>query len=317
MNHNPRVSIGLPVWNGENYLEGALRSICAQTFQDFELIISDNASEDRTEVISREWAAKDPRIRYIRNDKNVGAAKNFNQVFEWSTGEYFKWAAHDDELAPTFLERCVQVLDEDPSVVLCHSLVVILNEHNEVVEQLPHDLTPVHSAKPQVRFSHLLLTDRSNYDLFGLLRAPVLRQTQLFAGYACSDLALRAELGLRGPYFQIPEVLFYARRHPQTASHTNQSHLDWAVWSDPENAGKRLFPHWRIFLEYYKTIGRVPLTNLQRLGCSVQLVRWVFSNLNWGRMLLELIITVAPGVWTVYWKFRQKLLQKLGNNASL
>jgi glycosyltransferase involved in cell wall biosynthesis len=88
----PRLSIGMPVFNGEKYLKEALDSILAQTYSDFELLISDNASTDRTEQICREYAAKDRRIRYYRNEKNIGAPKNFNRVFELSSGKYFRWA---------------------------------------------------------------------------------------------------------------------------------------------------------------------------------------------------------------------------------
>jgi len=118
----PKVSIGLPVYNGENYLRNALESILDQTFRDFEVIISDNASTDRTGEICREYAAKDPRIRYCRNDRNLGAAGNFNRAFELSSGEYFKWAAHDDVIERDFLSSCVSVLDEDPSVVACFAM---------------------------------------------------------------------------------------------------------------------------------------------------------------------------------------------------
>ena len=91
MNNRSRVSIGLPVYNGEKYLEQALISILSQTYTDFELIISDNASTDRTQAICREYAAKDPRIRYYCNEENLGAAPNHNRVFELASGEYFKW----------------------------------------------------------------------------------------------------------------------------------------------------------------------------------------------------------------------------------
>ena len=91
----PLVSIGMPVFNGEDYVEAALDSILTQTFTNFELIISDNASTDRTEEICNDFADSDDRIRYYRQEKNLGAAANFNRVFELSSGKYFKWAAHD------------------------------------------------------------------------------------------------------------------------------------------------------------------------------------------------------------------------------
>src|SRR5512139_3267591 len=117
----PRVSIGVPVYNGENFLKDALDSLLAQTFKDFEIVIADNVSTDQTEEICRSYAAKDARIRYYRNETNIGAGPNHNRVFELSRGEYFKWVCHDDMCAPEFLERCIEVLDRDPSVVLCHA----------------------------------------------------------------------------------------------------------------------------------------------------------------------------------------------------
>lgn len=109
----PRVSIGLPVYNGQQYLRQALDSLLAQTFHTFEVIISDNASNDATPEICRDYAACDPRIRYVRHDVNRGAAWNFNYVFGLARGVYFKWHAHDDMLEPTFLEQCVTILDHD------------------------------------------------------------------------------------------------------------------------------------------------------------------------------------------------------------
>ncbi len=105
--HKPPVAIGLPVFNAEKYLSQAVDSILAQTFSDFHLIISDNASTDRTQEICQAYAAQDNRIRYSRNHRNLGASPNFNRVFELSSHQYFKWAPHDDMIAPEFLARCV------------------------------------------------------------------------------------------------------------------------------------------------------------------------------------------------------------------
>lgn len=89
-----RVSIGLPVYNGEQYLAKALDSLLAQTFTDFEVIISDNASTDRTSEICAAYLERDPRIRYYRNQQNIGAAPNFNRTFELATGMYFKTCSY-------------------------------------------------------------------------------------------------------------------------------------------------------------------------------------------------------------------------------
>ncbi len=132
--HSPRVSVGLAVYNGENFIRAAIDSILAQTFTDFELVISDNASTDKTQEICLEYAAKDGRIRYYRCERNMGAAWNQNRVFELSRGEYFRLAAHDDVIAPEYLAKCVEVLDQNPSVVLCHSWTKAINDQGEVIE---------------------------------------------------------------------------------------------------------------------------------------------------------------------------------------
>src|SRR3990172_11630910 len=114
----PKVSVGMPVYNAERYLEEALASILAQSFDDFELVISDNASTDRTAEICRAYADKDERIRYFRMRQNYGVIDNFNSVFRLSGGEYFKWAASDDVCERDYLRKAVDVLDRDPSIVL-------------------------------------------------------------------------------------------------------------------------------------------------------------------------------------------------------
>ena len=114
----PLVSIGVPVFNGENYVEQALGSVLAQTMGDFEIVVSDNASTDRTSMICQDLAATDRRIRYYRNERNLGAGANYNLAFHQSRGTYFKWMGDDDRLTPTYVSRCVEVLDDDPTLIL-------------------------------------------------------------------------------------------------------------------------------------------------------------------------------------------------------
>ena len=133
MSESPCVSIGLAVYNGEKYLKKALDSIITQTFTDLELIISDNFSTDNTQQICEQYASQDERIRYYRNNKNIGAPRNFNRAFELASGKYFKWAASDDVLAPDFLRKCVAILDKDASVVLCHSITGRIDENGDLL----------------------------------------------------------------------------------------------------------------------------------------------------------------------------------------
>src|ERR1700682_2243328 len=123
-----KITIGLPVYNGAKYLAAAMDSILAQSYGDFDLLISDNASTDGTEEICRDYAKKDPRIRYIRQRQNLGAAANHNLLIPMTDSPYFKWASHDDLLAPGFLAACVDVLDRDSTVVLASPASMLIDE---------------------------------------------------------------------------------------------------------------------------------------------------------------------------------------------
>ena len=193
----PRVSIGLPVHNGGRFVAEALESILAQTYTDFEVIISDNASADQTMRICQAYAAADKRISYSRTDSNLGAARNFNRVFRLSRGEYFKWAAADDVLEPTFLERCVQVLDEDPTVALAYTRVTNLDERNVVREGTFHyHLADLRTPAAYDRFRQMFL-HASVYPVFGLIRSGVLKRTRLFRAHIGADDCLLVDLVLR------------------------------------------------------------------------------------------------------------------------
>ncbi|MEA2093023.1 MAG: glycosyltransferase family 2 protein, partial [Pseudomonadota bacterium] len=215
-----RLGIGLPVYNGDNFLEEALESVLAQTFRDFELVISDNTSTDRTESICRAFAERDPRVKYYRNERNTGAAPNFNRVFELSDNEYFKWIAHDDVHDPGFLEQCIQILDRDPSVVLAYTRAISIDwEGTRMREWGSHP--ELGSGKPHVRFRASLLppTDPVPLPIFGVIRSAILRKTPLQAGFAGCDRALLSELCLYGRFHEVPEALFLQREHKERAGH--------------------------------------------------------------------------------------------------
>ncbi len=281
----PRVSIGLPVYNGENYLREALDSILSQSFKDFELIISNNASTDGTADICKAYAAKDRRIRYFRNQTNLGAAKNFNRVFELSTGEYFKWAAHDDILTPDFLLKCVQRLDHDPAVILCYSKTKIIDARGLFLfdddTKLDIDLT-----RPASRFGDLVLIVHPCFPVFGVIRAEILRKTPLIGGYTSSDRVLLGELSLHGRFFEIPEYLFFRRNHPRQ-SIMAFNYRERIIWFDPLKAGKIVFIVWRVFLEYCLAIKRAPLSWRDRWSCCLVMAKWF--KMWWKGLAFDLL----------------------------
>jgi glycosyltransferase involved in cell wall biosynthesis len=118
----PQVSIGLPVYNGELFVREALDSLLDQTFKDFELIISDNASTDSTGSICNEYAKRDTRIRYIRQTKNIGAVPNFKFVLDEAAGEYFMWAAADDIRSPDCIETYLKYIGKAGGIFTTYAI---------------------------------------------------------------------------------------------------------------------------------------------------------------------------------------------------
>ena len=270
----PRVSIGLPVYNGENFLEAALVSLLNQTYEDFELIISDNASSDRTEEICRSYISKDKKIKYFRSDTNRGAAFNFNRILELSSGEYIKWAAHDDVVADRFLEKAVSVLDRDPAVVLCLSKVKFIDEQGAILDQYNYRSRGL-SIRADERFCDLVISTHVNTEIFGLIRASALKRTP-HGGYAGSDRVLIGELALIGRFYEVPEYLSFHREHSQRASNLHRDLRSYDGWFAPERAKKRIrFPTWKLLIEHLRSIRDAPLSGRERVRCYLGMVRWL------------------------------------------
>lgn len=289
------VSIGLPVFNGEKYLKEAVDSILAQTFKDFELVISDNASTDRTEQICREYVSKDSRVRYFRNNKNIGAPDNFNRVFELSTGKYFKWASCDDVYSPEYLRKCLAVLEKDPSIILCHSKTGRIDENGKVIGNYDRSATYLaNSLKPHERFSVFISMINPVWDLFGLVLRTTLEKTPLQRRFIGSDRNLLVEISLMGRVYEVPEYLFFGREH--LGSYTGQFHskitrtnrnsyrtqLDW--WGA---SNWLVLPHLKNCFEYFRSIRRVPLSNSERILCYYEVLKW-FVKEGWLHIGIEL-----------------------------
>jgi glycosyltransferase involved in cell wall biosynthesis len=265
----------MPVYNGEKFIEQALESILGQTFEDWELIISDNASTDRTQAICEGYAARDPRIRYYRNENNLGAAPNFNRCFELAQGEYFKWAAHDDILAPDYLERCVAVLDQDPEIVLCYARARIIDENGEVIQDYDVHLR-TDSSRPQDRLHDLLWVQHRYYQVFGVMRADVLRKTPLIEPYSASDRVLLVGMSQFGKFHEISDYLFFPRKHDHVSVRTHQTRHTRMVWFDANNQRKIVLPAWALFFGYAQSICRAPLSWRERLYGYRQMGRWMW-----------------------------------------
>lgn len=286
----PRVSIGMPVYNGERYLEQALESLLGQSFADFELIISDNASTDATEQICRAFAARDRRICYLRSETNRGAIWNWNRVFHLARGTYFKWAADDDLYSPEFIRRCVAVLDQNPSVVLCCTKVRKIDQFGSIIPIDPNDDLRVASPKVHERIRYLCCVNHSCFQVFGIIRISALKQTALHGNYVASDRVLLAELALRGPFAEIPEISFFHRDHPFRHTRAVPRPHARTAWHDPIRAKRRrfVFPAWRLLGEYCRSIVRAPLAPNNKALCLLQMARW--TRWNWRNLALDLAL---------------------------
>jgi glycosyltransferase involved in cell wall biosynthesis len=303
----PCLSIGLPVYNGEPFLTAALDSILDQTFRDFELIISDNGSTDATAEICEAYAARDSRIRYYRSDVNRGASWNFNRVFALSSGEYFKWSAADDVIAPTFLEQCRNVMEADPGVVLVYPKSVCIDESGEALED--YDSIMSHrqwSPDPATQFRQVLEEFEfnggasANVYNFGLIRRSALKKTRLLGNYIMADCNVVSALALLGRFHELSEHLLFLRAHPGSSSW-----FEGATWSfekmqnffDPAVKGRMALAMSirKHHFEHARAVWRSPLSMRAKAGlmlyCTrppLRILRKNFDRAVMGRLRLAL-----------------------------
>jgi len=280
----PRLSVGLPVYNGANYLAESLEALLGQSFGDFELIISDNASTDSTPDICQHYAQQDSRIRYFRQPRNVGLAPNHNFAVEQARAELFKWASNDDLYARDLLERCVDALDGNPDVVLAHSWTAMIDSSGAVTKATEYPLATASPRAPD-RFQSLLFDDGGDDD-GGVIRTKVLRQTAMKESYHHADRTIIAELSLYGRFYQVPDWLYFRRDHPERAERACPTVRSRCANMDPRRADRLRNPVVRLYGEYIwsyvSMIRRAPLSPADRRECYRHLAQWVASRARPG-----------------------------------
>jgi glycosyltransferase involved in cell wall biosynthesis len=276
----PRLSIGLPVYNGEQYLAESLDALLGQSYEDFELIISDNASTDDTEGICRRYLAQDPRISYVRQPRNIGAAPNHNLVFRQARGELFKWASHDDLYGRDLLLRCVEALDEQPHVVLSHSWQAIIDGAGNVTQSVDYQLSTDSLRAPE-RFRSLLFAAGGD-DFYGVIRTDVLRRIAPHDSYQHADRTIVAEIALHGPFHQVPEQLYFRRDHPTRAERACPTTRARCANLDPRRADRLRHPTVRLLSDYVwgfvDAVRRAPLSAADKRQCYRYLAHWLVNR---------------------------------------
>ena len=284
----PTLTLGLPVFNGARFLEASVESILSQTFSDFELIISDNASTDGTEAISKSIAGRDPRVTYRRNEANIGIAANFNLLVPLARGRLFKWATADDQLRPGYLDQCVSLLASDASVVLAYTRTDFVDD-----DGAPLDVTDpgwhLVSDDPATRLSAALRAAHFVNAALGVIRTDALRRTHLVPRYPGGDFRMMAELSLLGKFYEIPEPL-YVRRIHQGSTKGNTGNATWLrSYYGGGRAGSRA-AYWRLCGDRARVVVRAGIPSSRKLVLLAQIGRtMVTSRARLYRELGELL----------------------------
>jgi glycosyltransferase involved in cell wall biosynthesis len=283
------------VYNGERYVADALNSVLGQTYRDLEVVVCDNASTDATRRICEGFVARDPRVRYHRNERNLGASPNWNRTFDLSRGELFKWAAHDDVLCPTFLERAVAALDAEPDAVLCQSLILYIDQAGRRLGLYDSGLGDAAASRCSTRFATLALRSHTCTELYGLIRRSALSGSMMHGNYHGGDRALLAQLALRGRFIQVREPLLLIRDHQSRYTRTIVRPRERSTWHDAGKTGRLLLPTLQLYRDYLRSVEQDVEEPLERLRCYGQLARWWLHNWNWARVATDALAVLAPG----------------------
>lgn len=263
-----RVAIGVPVYNGAQFLAESLDSLLGQTYENIDFVISDNGSTDGTEEICRAFAARDSRVRYLRSDVNRGASWNYENVVNQTSAPFFKWATHDDLIAPTYIERCVDVFASAPATVaLVYGRTKVIDDNGVVIRDHEDNLD-IRDPRPHRRLA-IVVRNVVMYNAgFGLIRRTALDQTRLLDAFPAADYVFMAELAMAGEFWEIPEFLFFRREHAAMSRKANPTAAEAAEWFAPGSGTtgpSREFL--TIFAEHFRSIHKAPLGRLDRARC--------------------------------------------------
>lgn len=225
----------MPVYNGADFIEEAILSHLKQDFSDFELVVSDNCSDDATPDIVKDLAATDDRIVYTRNAQNIGGPANFNRLFRLTNGEFFRWAAADDRIEPGYLSKVIAMMDEDPNIVIGHADSVLIDPQSTPMLEMdqgylggdgfleavklrpPAGDTRFHSPSPHNRVDAVINNNHRNFYIFGIMRRSTMMQTRLHGSFYGGDRTLLVEMAMRGTFKKVPEALFASRSHAKNS----------------------------------------------------------------------------------------------------
>jgi glycosyltransferase involved in cell wall biosynthesis len=288
----PVVSLAMPVYNGANYIRVAIASCLEQDFNDLELIITDNASTDATEEICREFAAKDPRVKYVRNSKNLGAGPNYNLGFELARGRYFKWCAHDDVISPDYLRATVAALEATPAATLAFTRTQCMDEAGAPIDLVGTESAAISDSDPAKRFARALRQMGTCYAIFGLFRADALRKSTQHRPYYGSDRALLAELALLGSFVRTEEGVFFNREHQTRSVHLRKK-AERRTWQAAGASRFAAAEHINFSLHLMEIAGRHKAV-VAPLRARARVAAFALQPKRMRRYAFELLTFVSP-----------------------
>jgi glycosyltransferase involved in cell wall biosynthesis len=267
----------LPVYNGQNFVAEAIQCVLNQTFSNWELIICDNCSTDRTLAICQQFAEQDNRIRVYQNPRNMGVCFNYAEVFRLSHGQYFKWMAHDDLFAPRFIETCLQEFEKDDDVILAFTKMCYINADGRVQRRQACELS-VLERTPESRATKFLALAAQSTDFlwlaYGVARREVLQKSGSMGLYAGSDQVLLFRLALRGCIKQLEQEMFFRREHPEAETCRGGSTVRQRAKGAYADDNRRfVFPWCRILKEHLISVQDAPISFWGRVRCITAVLR--------------------------------------------
>lgn len=277
-----KLTVGMPTYNAERHIAEAIESMLAQSYRDFELLISDNASTDRTEDICRHYQRSDSRITYVRQLQNLGATENYNFVFRESNSELFKWASSNDYCTEKTLENCINEIDKDPLVVLCYPPAKLFEKSLEDARDYEDNMVTVADSSV-TRFFHVVDNMALNNVMNGVTKSDALRRTPLIKEFPYADRNMVAELALIGKIVSASDCYFYRRMDAESATKL-KSGADLLAHFDPRLKRPISFANWRVFSGYLSSLIRCKIGAASLLGTVPKLGRrlWWSKGALWG-----------------------------------
>jgi glycosyltransferase involved in cell wall biosynthesis len=283
----PLVSMGLPVYNGERYLQQSIGSLLSQDYGNLELIISDNNSTDSSLELCQEYQSKDNRIRLYKNDSNIGATKNFNKVFHLSSGKYFMLACHDNLWDKSYVSKCVAKLEENPTAVMCVSEIQFIDElgNNRDGDHIGRET----DGMDVVERVHTLISRMGWFELYGVIRPEYLRRTHLTQEEYRSDVIVLLELLLLGEFVKVPEKIFHYRLPFQ-----EEPADEYMAAIDPAKSVSK--PYTGMARDILQVILNSGLEDSVKCRIQTELIKCLsWENLDWrNRILKENISNLSP-----------------------